>query len=147
MGTYNQYVSSSVMSTSYFQGIIKPWDEYILVQTGEYSASLFVGDCKASSGSVTVSDCTIYSVTRSSSSYNNRYTVSQSHEDQSVVNITYPYYVYSNCYDGAPVLSCSSANSIQAYFVCFAVLVYVFNLVIGYLFHAISRRFWRRDRS
>lgn len=131
MSNYTQNSSTSVLGSSYFQGLINPWDEYVLIPYSDNQSVMVVGNCDGVDGNVvSFKDSTVYIVERSGnygSTYNTRFFT----EDQTTVTIQEPYYTYSNVYDSSPVLNCTSANSVAAYFVVFCCLVFIVNQVIG----------------
>ena len=138
MASYTQN-DTSVIGSTYFQGIIKPWDDYICMSVSDYSSILVVGKYDGVSGSsVNFKDSTVYRVTRGSSgSYS--YTTSVTEESTTTITVTEPYYIYSNTYSGAPALNCTSAASITSYFVCFCCILYVVNNVIGNVIRSVIK--------
>ena len=138
MGTYTQN-DGSIVGSNYFQGLIKPWDEYICISVSDNSSVLVIGNYDGVSGSsVSFKDSTVYRVTRGSSgSYS--YTTSVTEESTTTISVTEPYYIYSNTYSGAPALNCTQANSIQAYFVVFCCVLYVVNNVIGNVIRSVIK--------
>lgn len=131
MSSYNQSSSNSVIGSSYFQGLINPWDEYVLIPVSDTQSVMVVGNCTSVNNNVvSFKDTTVYIVERSGN-YGSTYNTRSFTEDQTSVTIQEPYYTYSNVYDSSPVLNCTSADSITSYFVCFCCLVFVVNQVIG----------------
>lgn len=138
MANYTQSVNS-IVGSSYFQGLIMPWDEYVLIPVSETKSILVVGTLDSSDGdTLTFSDSTLYTVDRGSN-YNYSYTTSVSTEDLTTVTISEPYYCYSNSLTGAPALNCTSATSVMAYFVCFSVMLLVINQLVGNLIKSLFR--------
>lgn len=139
MSTYTQS-DSSILGSSYFQGIIYPWDEYIVIPVSDTQSVLVVGTYDGRSGDqISFKDSKIYTVNRSGS-YGSSYSTSYSEESSTTVNVSEPYYIYSNTFAGAPALNCTQANSIMAYFVCFAVLFTVISQIALNLIKSLLRR-------
>lgn len=142
MANYIQNGSTSVIGSSYFQGLIKPWDEYVVFGLSDTLSVMVVGNCDGVDGDVvSFEDSTVYVCERSGNygySYSTRYVT----EDQTTVTIHEPYYTYSNVFDSSPVLNCTSSDSIQAYFVVFCCLLFIFNQLLGNVFKSISKRIW-----
>lgn len=138
MAAYNQSVNS-VIGSSYFQGLIMPWDEYVVISVSDTRSVLVVGTLDSVEGNtLTFSDSTVYTVERGSS-YNSYYDTSFTSENLTTVTISEPYYSYSNSFPGSPVLNCTSASSVMAYFVCFSVLLLVINQLVGNLIKSLFR--------
>lgn len=139
MASYIQSINT-VMGSSYFQGLIMPWDEYICISISDTTSLLVVGTFDGiSDGLLSFSDTTVYTLTRQySQSYS--YHTSIVNEDNTLVSVSEPYYCYSNTLSGAPVLNCTSSGSVQAYFVIFCCLVFVINQFFGSVFKSVVRR-------
>lgn len=142
MPSYNQNVASP-QGTSYFQGIIKPWDDYVLISTGNNTSILVKGKCNSDTGSkLNFDDATVYLLNRTTGT-NQIYQISSTDYDTVTVNYTNPYYMYSNSCGLAPNLTCNSANTITCYFVSFAVILLAVDLVIGNAIKLLARRIGR----
>lgn len=131
MASYTQSNDSSIIGSSYFQGIIKPWDDYVLIPVSDTQSVMVIGKCGGVSGNtISFDDSIVYRLDRGTS-YGSTYNTTQTSESSTTVTISEPYYTYSNVFEGSPNLNCTSANSIAAYFVCFCCIVFVINQVIG----------------
>lgn len=138
MATYTQSINS-VIGSSYFQGLIMPWDEYILIPVSDTRSVLVVGSLDSHEGdTLTFSDTTVYTVERGSN-YSSSYNTTVSSEDLTTVTVSEPYYSYSNSFPGSPVLNCTSSSSVMAYFVCFSVMLLVINQLVGNLIKSLFR--------
>lgn len=123
--TYIQDTDYSSPNNSYFNGVILPWDDYIIIETSDYVYVCVVGSCSsASSGSVTFDQADVYTVSRTNvSGYSYNYVVDVSSESDVTVEYSNPYYAYGNVSNELPAISLTSSGNITSYMICWSVLM------------------------
>lgn len=140
--TFNQSTDYSAPQTTYFAGVIHPWDDYIIIEVGDYEYVAVVGSCSdSSSGSVVFDSADVYTVTRNGGSgYSYVYSVDVSSDTDITVNYSNPYYAYGNVNNELSTINLTSSNNITSYMVCWSVLM---SLAV-YLFFGVIKKICRR---
>lgn len=134
--------SQNPTGTSYFQGIIKPWNDYCLFSKDNNTSILVTGLCIGDDGRhQNYEDAIVYTLTRNNNT--SPYTVTSSSYDEVTINYQYPYYMYSNSSSMMPALNCTVSNSIQSYCVIFCCIIFVIDIVIGNVIKLLARRIGR----
>ena len=146
--TYTQDTNYSSPQTTYFAGIIHPWDDYIIIETGDNVYAAIVGKCDTADGSSVFFDkADVYVVSRSSGTgYNNLYTVDHSLMDDVTVNYSNSYYAYGNVSSDLPVINLNVSNSVTAYMLSWTVLMSLAVYMFFGLIKKICRRMFRCAR-
>lgn len=108
-------------------------DEYILMQTGEYEYSALVKN-------VASKEVKQYTIRRSSSGYNNYYTLSVNDVDDFKYTVSNEFYVYSNIGYGKS-LNLSVYDGVIAFSLCILCCLSMFAVIFkGALFKCLKRR-------
>lgn len=124
--TYNQYTGSAPSGLAYLTGDIKPWEDYVVFRTDNYTSIAVYG---TKSDGKNFENATVRIVSRPNNQGN--YITSELHNQSVTVNISEPYYAYGNVIGVAYDLP--SSNNITSIMVTgavvFCALLSVFRLV------------------
>lgn len=112
---YNTYTYNP-SSTTYFSGLIKPWQDYIIFTTSNSDTYAVIGNAVSYENNIIkFENSKVIHINRSVNL--NTYTVTENNETNTEVNVTNPYYTYSNSIQLSPNINLTSSNNITCYFV------------------------------